>query len=92
MGKEAEEVVLVFVTGFADALMYYRGATRKKGTGTLSGDRTSGNGFRLKERRIRLAIKITSFTVGVLRHWDRLHRDVVGAPYLGHSRSGWRGL
>lgn len=45
-------------------------------------DNTRGNGFRLKERRIKLAIKIKSFTVGVLRHWDRLHRDVVGAPSL----------
>jgi len=56
----------------------------------LYGDRTKGNGFKLKEGRLRLDIKKKkSFTVGVLRHWNRLPSDVVNVPSLRLSRSAW---
>jgi len=45
-------------------------------------DGTWGNGFRLKERRFRLGIRKNYFTVGVLRHWQRLPREVVDDPSL----------
>ena len=52
----------------------------------VCGDRTRGNGFKLKEKK--------PFTVRVysLRHWNRLPRDVVMAHPWRHSRSVWTKL
>ena len=46
------------------------------------GDRTKGNGFNLKEDRFRLHRRKKSFTVRVVRHWNRLSTDMVDAPSL----------
>ncbi len=48
----------------------------------VCGDKTKGNGFKLKEGRFRLDIRKKSFTVRVMKHWQRLPRDVVDAMSL----------
>lgn len=45
-------------------------------------DSTRDNGFKWKEEKFRLDIKKKFFTVKVVRHWERLPRDVVDSPSL----------
>ena len=49
----------------------------------VCGDKTKGNGFKLKEGRFRLDIRKKSFTVRVVTHWNRLSSIVVDVPSLG---------
>ncbi|KAK4832501.1 hypothetical protein QYF61_023548 [Mycteria americana] len=71
------------------AFQYLKGAYKKDGVRLFSraySDRTRGNGFNLKEGRFRLCIEEKIFCVKVVKHWNRLCREVVDAPSL-HSRT-----
>ena len=45
-------------------------------------DMLRGNGFKLKEGRFRLDIKKRLFMIKVVKHWNRLPKEVVDVPSL----------
>ena len=65
--------------------MYLKGGYKKEGDRLFSricGDRTKGKGFMLREGRFSLDIRKRSFTVRVVRPWNRLPSVVVDALSL----------
>jgi len=67
------------------AFQYLKGACRKDGDRLFSRaccSRTRGDGFKLKEGRLRLDIRKKLFTMRVVRHWHRLPREAVAASSL----------
>ncbi|KAK4829894.1 hypothetical protein QYF61_007286 [Mycteria americana] len=67
------------------AFQYLKGTYKTDGDNFFSKacyDRTRGNGFKLKEGRFRLDTRKTFFTMRVVKHWNRLPREVVDAPSL----------
>jgi len=77
------------------AFQYLEGAYRKDGEGLFTrvcSDRTRGNDCKLKKGRFRLDTRKKFFTMGVVKHWNRLPREAVAAPSLAVFKARLDGL
>jgi len=67
------------------AFQYVKGVYRKDGSrlfNRASCDMMRDNGFKLEKSIFRLYIRNIFFTIRMVRHWNRLHREVIDAPPL----------
>ena len=67
------------------AFQYLKGEYKQEGERVftwVSSDRTSGNGFKLRQGRFRLDMRRKFFTQSLVTHWNRLPKEVVDALLL----------
>jgi len=67
------------------AFQYLKGAYKQEGEWLFTivdSDRTSGNGFKLRQRKFRLDIRKKFLTQRVVMHRNRLPKEAVDAPSL----------
>jgi len=76
------------------AFQYLKGACGKDGENIFKRaccDRTRSDGFKLREGRFRLHIRKKFSTIRVVKHWNRLPREVVEALSLETFTTGLDG-
>jgi len=65
------------------AFQHLKGAYKQEGVHLFTGvdsERTMGDGFKLRQERFRLDIRMKFLPQRVVMHWNRLPRKVVDAP------------